>query len=336
MQNHRELICVCPTRNEAHNLPRFLNGNSLWADHIVVLDQCSDDDTRKLAVNHPKVKLVELNDPTFDENARAFHLFEAARSIAAGAFVVWIDADEVLASENGNLRDKLNSLAKYPDGTVFKFTWAHLYPDRKTAWIPPSTTRFACTDNGAVVGTRSFHADRVPIGESLAEVECPEIYNLHLNYLDEKVQRIKSCWYQFHEEVSPEIEVDRIASYRMYNAWWSRPRSELREVRAGLLKELSEQGVDLYQANGSNADKWVSRLFNDIHTSPVSALAKCYFWSDPIVLKELASCGSLPADPRNLTTKISMSCLSLTQPFRGRFFTRGIDAMLRRTVFPAK
>lgn len=43
------VCCLTPVKNEACILERFLYAASLWADHIIVADQMSTDESREIA-----------------------------------------------------------------------------------------------------------------------------------------------------------------------------------------------------------------------------------------------------------------------------------------------
>ncbi|GAG56902.1 unnamed protein product, partial [marine sediment metagenome] len=44
-----KIICLTPVKNEAWILDNFIKCASLWADHIIIADQDSTDDARKIA-----------------------------------------------------------------------------------------------------------------------------------------------------------------------------------------------------------------------------------------------------------------------------------------------
>ena len=93
----REVIVLCPVRNEEHNLRRMLPTWELFADHIVVADQKSDDATRDVLAASKKVTVVD-NDAEYDEAVRARLLLEAARNITQHGIFVYMDADETLSA----------------------------------------------------------------------------------------------------------------------------------------------------------------------------------------------------------------------------------------------
>src|SRR5437667_3161139 len=92
------IICLTPVKNEAWILDRFLQCASLWADHIIVADQCSEDESREIVGRHPKVILIENPSPVYDEGARQKLLLEAARRIPGKRLLIALDADEMLTA----------------------------------------------------------------------------------------------------------------------------------------------------------------------------------------------------------------------------------------------
>ena len=75
------VICLTPVRNEEWILDRFLRCASLWADHIIVADQGSDDRSREIARSFPKVTLIRNDSAEFNEPERQKMLIDAARQI---------------------------------------------------------------------------------------------------------------------------------------------------------------------------------------------------------------------------------------------------------------
>ncbi len=85
------VICLTPVRNEAWILERFLRCASLWADHIVIADQRSDDGSPEIARRFPKVLLIANDTVGLDEAARQRLLLAAARRIAGPRLLVTLD-----------------------------------------------------------------------------------------------------------------------------------------------------------------------------------------------------------------------------------------------------
>src|SRR5437899_2901721 len=135
------LVCVTPVRNEAWILDRFLSCASLWADHIVIADQCSEDGSRDIARSHPKVLLVDNPALAYNEEHRQQLLLEAARQIPGRRVIIALDADEAL-SANWMSSPEWKSLLAAGEGTVLRFQWVNICPDLRHCWIPPDDIPF--------------------------------------------------------------------------------------------------------------------------------------------------------------------------------------------------
>lgn len=61
--NRPQIIVVTPIKNEDWILDRFLSTTSLWADNIIIADQCSTDFNFQLASCLPGIKQYWLGHP---------------------------------------------------------------------------------------------------------------------------------------------------------------------------------------------------------------------------------------------------------------------------------
>jgi hypothetical protein len=92
-------VVIVPVRDEADILPRFLSTTLLWADSVIIADQCSTDGSADVARQFPRVTVVENPSPVFSEDERQRILIEAARSLVPEPRVlVALDADEILSA----------------------------------------------------------------------------------------------------------------------------------------------------------------------------------------------------------------------------------------------
>jgi glycosyltransferase involved in cell wall biosynthesis len=94
-----QVVCVTPVRNEAWTLDRFLRCAETWADHIILADQCSTDETRAVASKYPKVVVVDNPCEEFNDGERHRLVLEAARQIPGPRLILAVDADEALSAE---------------------------------------------------------------------------------------------------------------------------------------------------------------------------------------------------------------------------------------------
>ena len=93
------IICLTPVKNEAWILERFLRCASLWADHIIVADQASEDGSREIAQRFEKVTLIRNESSDYSEAARQRLLIaQPHREIAGPRLLVALDADDCLTA----------------------------------------------------------------------------------------------------------------------------------------------------------------------------------------------------------------------------------------------
>ncbi|MGB8077207.1 MAG: glycosyltransferase family 2 protein, partial [Gallionella sp.] len=114
-----KIICLTPVRNESWILEKFLKAASLWADHIIIADQFSDDDSREIAGRFDKVILIRNPSAEFNEPERQRLLIEAARKIEGPRLLITLDADEFLTA---NFHDSAEweFIMHAPPGTVIR------------------------------------------------------------------------------------------------------------------------------------------------------------------------------------------------------------------------
>src|SRR3954470_6821294 len=95
--NRPTIIMLVPVRNEAWILKQFLECASLWADHIIVADQSSEDNSRELAAAFPKVTVIDNPYLEYSEVDRQRLLIAESRRFPLPRILMAIDADEFLS-----------------------------------------------------------------------------------------------------------------------------------------------------------------------------------------------------------------------------------------------
>ncbi len=158
------LFVLTPVRNEAWILPAFLQATSQWADYIIIADQNSTDGSREIALQYPKVILIDNDNPEFNEAERQSLLINKAREIEGDKILFALDADEVFSANFNSTKDWQIILHSNP-GDVFWFRWANLHPDLQHYW--PSETYFPWVfhDDGIEPHgnyVRNMHSMRIP------------------------------------------------------------------------------------------------------------------------------------------------------------------------------
>jgi Glycosyl transferase family 2 len=136
------VICLTPIKDEAWILERFLKCASLWADHIIIADQQSNDESKEIARSFPKVRLIENSSATFNEPERQQLLIGEARKILGPKIVMALDADEFLTA-NFLTSPEWETILHAAVGTVIRFHWLEVFADTsglccfRFPWDPP-------------------------------------------------------------------------------------------------------------------------------------------------------------------------------------------------------
>src|SRR5947209_8846985 len=126
------VVVVTPVRNEAWILERFLTVTSRFADHIIIADQRSTDDSRAICSRYPKVRVIDNPTDEFNERDRQLLLRRHARALVPSPRVILaLDADEILAANAVDTPSWRMMLAARP-GTIVCFERVDLYetPDQ--------------------------------------------------------------------------------------------------------------------------------------------------------------------------------------------------------------
>ncbi len=207
-------IILTPVKNEGWILKSFLS-NLSWADHIILADQHSTDETRNIANSFPNVTVID-NDYVGHTNKVRWLLLDEARKIPGEKIIFCLDADEILTKQaldwTVDQAEKLFTEEKNSKSTPvrFHYPWIQLYRDIHTyrvdgVWKHAAKT-FAFVDSPLLDYPReeviNDHTERVPLpapaGQNALEVDCPYPV-LHLQYLPTARTQIKQAWYMCQE-----------------------------------------------------------------------------------------------------------------------------------------
>ncbi|CEK16901.1 glycosyl transferase [Chthonomonas calidirosea] len=236
------IICLTPVRNEAWILERILASTSLWADHIVIADQCSNDGSREIASRFPKVTLVDNSSPEWDEGVRQRLLWNEARKIPGRRLLFALDADEALTA-NWAESEEWRKAWSAPEGTVIYMDWVNIYPGFEQCWIPPHPIPRGFMDNGVEHSGEKIHGPLVPQPQSGHRIVWKEIKLLHFQYVNWERMKSKQRWYQAWERLNFPSKRP-ITLYRQYHHMDARPPQEMHPVQREWLEGYEQHGID--------------------------------------------------------------------------------------------
>jgi len=308
------LICLTPVKNESWILERFLTCASVWADHIIVADQGSNDNSRAIAREFPKVTLLDNSSARFNEPERQKMLIDAAREIAGPKILVALDADEFFRADfiGG---EEWNRMTSAVPGTVIDFTWACVLSDKRHYYEYPSVLPLAFVDDGSPHEGQLIHSPRVPVPESAPHLKMG-VSVLHFSTIDDARFRSKMRWYQCYELLSGKWDRKLFELYRFYHMELCIAPSRLRALPNEWTAGYGAH-VDLLNFRGQDYYHWDGEMLGLLKVHGPEKFRRVSIWEvDWPALQRSIGIGDEEdrlRDPRTLVEKLVHWWLAKTQ-----------------------
>ncbi|PZX52086.1 glycosyltransferase family 2 protein [Algoriphagus chordae] len=190
----RKIIVLTPIKNESWILDRFLEVTSIYADHIIIADQNSTDNSVEICSRYPKVILFENKSVDFNEADRQRLLISKARSLfGTENILLAIDADEILAADAMSSNDWQIMVNAQP-GTILHFEKPTFFDttDRVIRY-PENGWPLGYVDDGAEHTPSVIHSKRIPTPHYANNLYLHNIKFLHyaLTRLDAQFTKLK-------------------------------------------------------------------------------------------------------------------------------------------------
>jgi hypothetical protein len=323
------VVCLTPVRDEAWILGRFLACASVWADVIVVADQCSTDGSREIAAAHPKVRLIDNGVEQFNEPVRQASLIAAARAAVPGArLLVALDADEVL-SANALESAEWQSVLAAPPGMVIEFERVNLHADGSRCWIPRWDFPFGYVDDGAPHVGLPIHSPRVPVPADAPRLRLREVKVLHYAHMDRERLRSRDRWYQCWEALNrPPIPGSE--QYRQYHQFGQ--AETLRPVPPEWLDGYRRAGIDVTSVIVEGRYRWDRLVLEMLREHGAAPFRRVDMWDvdwHALAARWNVPAHVLPPDPRSWLDRQVLRYLKRTQGRQDRFLWHRVDRWLR-------
>jgi hypothetical protein len=250
-----KLICITPIRNESKILDRFLKCASLWADTIIISDQCSEDNSKEIALSYPKVILVENFEREYNEKQVRQILINEARKIKGPKIIFAVDADEILTQEILE-EAELEKFYSAAPGTVFMANFVNICPDMKHYWGGPLRLPVAFYDDGiSKFEAEKIHTFRNICPENAVKVNLDNLKIMHFQFTDWNRMESKHRWYQCWEKIN-DPESSAIRRYRGYHHMYSIKKQDLKELPNTWLDYYCSFGVNLKEVTKEKSYYW--------------------------------------------------------------------------------
>jgi hypothetical protein len=194
-------------KNEAWILDKFLSCTSLWADHIILLDQQSEDDSVKIAKQHQKVNILQNDQKEFNDFNHWNVLLNEARKIQAERrIIISIDCDEIFSANSFDSSEWKFFTEKAKPGSLMVCNRIMLSPDFETYRKEPDFLIGFVDDNSSSISDLSvkkhIHNIRLPYPSNDPDVYyVNSIKLMHFNVVDYNRMRSKMNWYQCYEMI---------------------------------------------------------------------------------------------------------------------------------------
>jgi Glycosyl transferase family 2 len=324
------VICLTPVKNEAWILDRFLQAASLWADHIIVLDQLSTDGTPEIAGRYPKVTLVHNPSPVYNEVERQKLLLEAARQIPGPRLLITLDADEALTA-NFMTSPEWQTVLKAPIGTVIRFKWVNFLSDLETYWTSPYDYPWGFMDDGSDhVGT-TIHSPRIPMPLNAPTILLHDVKVIHYQFADPDRQASKTRWYQCWERLNhPHRRAIEI--FRQYRKSQVVAPEQIHPIPPAWLQGYRDHGLDMTSILRLGRPWWDWQILDLIDKHGANHFRREDIWGVDWAAVYRERYGQEPppsfTDPRSRLDRLIQRWLYKTQPYHHKLAIRVVDRCL--------
>ena len=324
MNKPLRIVTSC-TRNYGWVTRAFLEGNTRWADYIIIVDQMSTDGTREMCAEYKNVVILDDSDMSYHENLRAKVAFMKGRELAAGRDAIYfaLDIDEVMPANWTQTEDGKKILASKP-GDMFQIEWANILPDGVTCNINGWNYK-VFHDNGMdwQEVSNQMHTPLLPYSswDDNDMISVHDFPLLHFGQYHVKWIYYKSIYYQFLD-----IHQNRSKSaIKLYRTYHGNKKKDI--VLQKINKEwLLDDGDLIGLVDVISTPIFIQYIKELISEEGVEKFQSIDVWSNDVceVIGE--------KDPRSFGWKVMHAYLRVTRKYSNSFVVKGIDKFLKLFV----
>ena len=275
-----KVVCVARIKNEAWIMKRFLETTRLWADHIIIFDQNSEDQTVEIARKFEKVIVVENKRAESSENDYALMIAEA-RKVEGKKLIFILDADEFL-SANLFSSNEWQTMLTADAGSVFNINRINFDDNFK---ISKSSMRYwiAFMDDGITVyPTHSdenvIHQLRIPFPNYETKLYfLNDIVLLHYVYVVPERVLSKARWYQCYEVLYD--KKPKLSIVRRYLSTTSKNSPDI-PIEEKWFTEYTKAGIDMTSHITYYDYWWDRKVLEYFDKHGIEIFKKANIWGD--------------------------------------------------------
>lgn len=321
------LVVLTPVYNEAWILPAFLRATSLWADYILIADQMSDDGSREIYKDFPKVRVIDNPIKSMHQARTRRLLMDASKEIEGDKILFTLDADEFLSGDFMNTSSWKYMLFESKPSDVFEFRWMNLHknPNVYSTWQPYYwAVRYEEDVFNGNFPDNFIHESRLPWPPKADEHYInifEDIRFIHFARVNVTRQINKERYYQIVQKMS-DPKRSNISFYRQYHPTIT---ESTYVVPSDAYVFYEKNNLNLFDYinlndNGKHYTKKVMDAFNQNGLKMYSGLD---VW-DSAFLKEVNI-----KDPRSWIDKLMRLYLRSTSRFADNIIIKFIDKILK-------
>lgn len=273
-----KVVALCPVKNEEWIIDNFIRTTKIWADHIIIADQNSDDKTVEICKRYDDVTVIRNDSKELDEHYRQSILIDEARKKFVGYKIIMValDADELLSYDFAKSSEWKEFLGNAPPGSVLLARGVNIFPNQKEYWdgglIP-----FAYVDDGRPHTGGKIHSFRLPIYPDTNKFLSESIKILHLQYIDWNRMLSKHRWYLVIEWLENNAE-NFIYTERVYSHMHCIPFWKKRKLKDNWVHGYYNLGIDIFKYHVPQSYPWDLILQNYFNRNGASSLHHLNIW----------------------------------------------------------
>jgi len=288
MENKPTIICITPMKNEAWILEKFLSCASIWADHIIVLDQHSEDNSVEIARKFEKVKVLHNDQPDFNDYHHWKILLEETRKIhAQRKVIISIDCDEFLSANSFETNEWKFFTENAKEGSLLVCNRVMVSPNFEEYSKEPDFLIGFIDDGVSTIEDLSIkkhiHNIRLPYPINNPDVlYASQIKLLHLNVVDYDRMLSKMRWYQCYERILNEKStttiLDQYFIESTFEEFWLNRKVGI--VNRIWFEGYEKKGIPMSMINKpSKYFYWDEKILNYFHEHGTKKFARLNIWN---------------------------------------------------------
>lgn len=265
-----QIVCITPMKNESWILDRFLKCTSLWADHIILLDQNSEDNSVEIANRFKKVRVIKNENNEFNDHLHWSILLDEARKIECHRrIIIAIDCDEFISANSFTTNEWNHFIQFETPGSMMIMSRLTIgegvdkcarESDFVIGFVDDNITHIKNINE-----KKKIHNIRLAFPEiSPKSINMNQCKLLHYNLVDFKRCQSKMRWYMCYEKLLGEKSVETIIHQyypgRNFNEFWSKQTTV--DFNKEFIQSYEEKNIDMTSVIKPDQYYWDNKILD--------------------------------------------------------------------------